>query len=131
MLLPSHFPPVHDKCSESGDNFKSSLRLSFYWTNYSVSILSYSFQTIKVGSTLIRNLEGLPNIEDDSEFVTPEEAFRIVEKKTGKDESKEKSCIKIDNVPLRKLKNIVARKKKGKYRLTANRPTLKKKGIVL
>lgn len=76
-------------------------------------------------------MEGLPNIEDDSEFVTPEEAFRIVEKKTGKDESKEKSCIKIDNVPLRKLKNIVARKKKGKYRLTANRPTLKKKGKVL
>lgn len=119
------------KCSESGDKFKSSLRLSFYWTNYSVSILSYSFQTIKVDSTLIRNLEGLPNIEDDSEFVTPEEAFRIVKKKTGEDESKEKSCIKIDNVPLRKLKSIVARKRKGKYRLTANRPTLKKKGKVL
>lgn len=119
------------KCCESGDNFKSSLRLSVYWTNYSLSILSYSFQTIKVGSTLIRNLEGLPNIEDDSEFVTPEEAFRIVEKKTGEDESKEKSCIKIDNVPLRKLKSIVARKRKGKYRLTANRPTLKKKGKVL
>lgn len=77
-------------------------------------------------------MEGLPNIEDDSEFVTPEEAFRIiVEKKTGEDESKEKSCIKIDNVPLRKLKSIVARKRKGKYRLTANRPTLKKKGKVL
>lgn len=119
------------KCSESGDNFKSSLRISVYWTNYSLSIFSYSFQTIKVGSTLIRNLEGLPNIEDDSEFVTPEEAFRIVEKKTGEDESKEKSCIKIDNVPLRKLKSIVARKRKGKYRLTANRPTLKKKGKVL
>lgn len=119
------------KCSESGDNFKSSLRLFFYWTNYSVSILSYSFQTIEVGSTLIRNLEGLPNIEDGSEFLTPEEAFRIVVKKTGEDESKEKSCIKIDNVPLRKLKSIVARKRKGKYRLTANRPTLKKKGKVL
>lgn len=76
-------------------------------------------------------MEGLPSIEDDSEFVTPEEAFRIVETKTGEDESKEKSCIKIDNVPLRKLKSIVARKRKGKYRLTANRPALKKKGKVL
>lgn len=74
-------------------------------------------------------MEGLPSIEDDSEFVTPEEAF--VETKTGEDESKEKSCIKIDNVPLRKLKSIVARKRKGKYRLTANRPALKKKGKVL
>lgn len=76
-------------------------------------------------------MEGLPNIEDDSEFMTPEEAFRILEKKTGEDESKKKSCIKIDKVPLRKLKSIVARKRKGKYRLTANRPTLKKKGKVL
>lgn len=75
--------------------------------------------------------DDLPNTEDDHEFLTTEEAFRIVEIKTDIDESKEKSCIKIDNVPLRKLKSIVARKRKGKYRLTASRPTLKKKGKVL
>lgn len=120
------------KFSESGDNFDSSLKLSFHWTKYSVSTLSVvQLSTIKVGSTLIRNSEGLPNIEDDSETVAPEGAFRIVQKKTDEDESKEKSCIKIDSLPLRKLKSIVARKRKGKYRLTANRPTLKKKGKVL
>lgn len=119
------------KFSEYGDNFDSSLKLSFHWIKYSVSTLSVvQLSTIKVGSTLIRNSEGLPNIEDDSETVA-EGAFRIVQKKNDEDESKEKSCIKIDNVPLRKLKSIVARKRKGKYRLTANRPTLKKKGKVL
>lgn len=89
------------------------------------------FLTIKVGLLLIRNLMDLPNPVDDNKTVEPKEALRNRENKKNEEESKKESCIKIDNVPLQKLKSIVARKRKGKYRLTANRSTLKKKGKVL
>ncbi|XP_046682049.1 ubiquitin carboxyl-terminal hydrolase 33-like isoform X3 [Homalodisca vitripennis] len=65
----------------------------------------------------------------DVKEVKLEESLNKENKRKIEDVIKEDQCLKIDGDSLKRLKRIVARRKKGKYRLTAKQTTFRKKGL--